>query len=192
MSRTSVAGIALVTGWLTAAVGAQAAVAAPPEEAAAAAVTASPFVAEIREATRGFRQVAAAEAAGYGLLHGCVSGAEGGAMGVHYANGALVGDGELDVAHPEVLMYEQREGRFRLLGVEYVVLAEAWHETNAAPPVLGGQLFSYTGSPNRYGIPAFYALHVWAWRSNPLGVFADWNPNVSCAGYDGGGATHGH
>ena len=94
-------------------------------------------------------------------------------------------------------MYEWRGGRFRLLGVEYVVLADAWHATHAAPPVLGGQLFSYTGSPNRYGIPPFYALHVWAWRTNPLGAFADWNPSVSCALYGGsdgagahGGGTH--
>ena len=39
-------------------------------------------------------------------------------------------------------------------------------------PTLGGQVMHYTGSPNRYGIPAFYALHVWAWRTNPGGVFA--------------------
>ena len=45
-----------------------------------------------------------------------------------------------------------------------------------------GQLFHYTPSPNRYGIPAFYALHVWAWRPNPHGVFMDWNPRVSCEG----------
>jgi hypothetical protein len=152
----------------------------------------SAFVAGVRKAIAPFRQVEAAEAAGYGLLHGCVSGPEGGAMGVHFANGALVGDGALDAAHPEVLMYEWRDGRFRLLGAEFVVLAEAWHAANAAPPVLGGQLFTYTGSPNRYGIPAFYALHVWAWRDNPQGIFADWNPAVSCAGYAGDGEAHGH
>jgi hypothetical protein len=46
-----------------------------------------------------------------------------------------------------------------------------------------GQLFHYNSSPNRYGIPAYYALHVWAWRRNPRGVFMDWNPRVSCDGY---------
>ena len=30
--------------------------------------------------------------------------------------------------------------------------------------------------------PAFYELHVWAWRDNPSGVFVDWNPRVSCEG----------
>jgi hypothetical protein len=47
---------------------------------------------------------------------------------------------------------------------------------------LMGQLFHSNTSPNRYGIPAFYALHVWAWRDNPHGVFVDWNPRVSSAG----------
>jgi hypothetical protein len=47
-----------------------------------------------------------------------------------------------------------------------------------------GQLLNYVGSPNRYGLPPFYELHVWAWRSNPKGVFVDWNPAVSCAGFE--------
>jgi hypothetical protein len=143
------------------------------------------LVEQVRAATRPFRDLAAAQEEGYELLHGCVSGPSGGAMGVHYANGGLVGDGALHVATPEVLMYEWRGGSAELVGVEYVVLAEDWHAANAAPPVLGGQLFHLSGAPNRYGIPAFYELHVWAWRSNPDGVFADWNPNVSCAGYEG-------
>jgi hypothetical protein len=138
----------------------------------------------VREATGPFRHLEAAEAAGYGLLHGCVSG-PGGAMGVHYANGDLVGDPALDATRPEVLMYEWRNGQPRLVGAEFVVIAEAWDAANPAPPVLGGQLFSYTGAPNRYGIPAFYSLHVWAWKHNPAGVFADWNPNVICSQYTG-------
>jgi hypothetical protein len=106
-------------------------------------------------------------------------------MGVHYANGALVGDGEVDVATPDVLMYEWRGGRPELVGVEFVVLADDWHAHHEAPPVLGGQLFHYSGAPNLYGIPAFYELHVWAWGANPDGVFSNFNPNVSCVGYEG-------
>ena len=151
----------------------------------------SNLIAEVRSGTRAFRSLEAAEAAGYALLHGCVSGPEGGAMGVHFVNGALVGDGEVDAAAPEALMYEWRDGRPRLVGVEFVVLAEAWNAKNPAPPVLGGQLFTYTGAPNRYGIPAFYALHVWAWRENPDGVFADFNRAVSCAEYSGESHSHG-
>ena len=111
-------------------------------------------------------------------------------MGIHYPNGALVGDGVLDPRRPEILIYEQRGGRLRLLGVEFLVIAEQWHAANAAPPVLMGQHFHYVGSPNRYGLPPFYELHVWAWRDNPSGMFADWNPQVSCDGYAGEPAAH--
>jgi hypothetical protein len=36
------------------------------------------------------------------------------------------------------------------------------------------------GEPNRFGLPAFYELHVWAWEDNPKGTFADWNTHVTC------------
>ena len=74
-------------------------------------------------------------------------------MGIHYPNGDLVGDGELDASPPEILIYEQRGGRLRLLGVEYIVIAEEWDAKNPGPPVLMGQHFHYVGSPNRYGLP---------------------------------------
>jgi hypothetical protein len=68
--------------------------------------------------------------------------------------------------------------------VEYVVDAAAWHAKNpTTTPSLLGQLFHYNGSPNRYGGPPFYELHVWAWKHNPNGMFTDWNPKVSCADY---------
>ncbi len=138
----------------------------------------------VRDATRAYRDVALAEAAGYGAFLGCVSGSQGGAMGVHYANGTLVGDDAVDASQPEILVYEpMRNGHMRLVAVEYIVFADAWHAVNEAPPVLEGQVFHYTGSPNRYGLPPFYALHVWAWKHNANGVFADWNPAVSCANY---------
>ena len=83
-------------------------------------------------------------------------------MGVHYPNPELIGDGALDPARPEILVYDPRGGRSRLAGVEYIVLADPWHTADEAPPVLMGQQFHYVGSPNRYGLPAFYELHVWA------------------------------
>jgi hypothetical protein len=144
---------------------------------------AAALVASARSATERFKSADAARAAGYGLFHGCVSGPQEGAMGIHLVNGTLVGDGALDPMRPEALLYEVRNGQRELLGVEYVVIAEAWHAQHEAPPVLGGQLFNYVSSPNRYGIPAFYELHVWAWKLNPRGTFADFNPNVSCDEY---------
>lgn len=144
------------------------------------------LVRAVRESTRKFAEVSSAEAAGYGRLLGCTSGHQEGAMGVHYANPSLVGDGLLDASRPEVLVYEPTgNGRLRLVAVEYVVIADAWNAVNGAPPVLMGQHFHYNGSPNRYGLPAFYALHVWAWKDNPHGMFVDWNPDVSCEDYAG-------
>lgn len=155
---------------------------------------ATTFPAMVRQATAQFKDVKKAEAAGYALLHGCVSGPQEGAMGIHFANGGLVGDGELDAMHPEALLYEPKDGKLQLVGVEYIVIADAWNAHHQTPPVLMGQLFNYSGAPNRYGIPAFYELHVWAGKNNPAGVFADWNPRVSCEEYVGdatmSGAQH--
>ena len=104
-------------------------------------------------------------------------------MGIHFANGGLIGDGLLDAERPELLIYEQRAGRLRLVGVEFLVIADDWHAHTPAPPVLMGQHFHFVGSPNRYGLPPFYELHVWAWRDNTHGMFVDWNPAVSCEEY---------
>jgi hypothetical protein len=130
------------------------------------------LVQTVRDATHDFRDVN--EATGYASLGACVSSPEEGAMGIHYANGGLIGDGVLDGTKPELLIYEQHNGRLRLA---------------AGAPVLHGQLFNYVGAPNRYGLDAFYELHVWAWRDNPKGPFADFNPAVSCAEYVGEGMT---
>ena len=50
---------------------------------------------------------------------------------------------------------------------------------------LDGAALHYNTAPNRYGIPAFYALHAWAWKANPTGPFEDWNPKVLCPGAEG-------
>lgn len=106
-------------------------------------------------------------------------------MGVHYVNDAYVSDGVLDVQRPEVLVYEPVNGQLRLVAVEYFVDAQQWDAANDAPPVLGGQLFNYVGAPNRLRLPAHYELHVWAWKRNSSGTFADWNPRVSCVQFTG-------
>jgi hypothetical protein len=73
--------------------------------------------------------VAVAEAEGYHLLFGCVSGPDSGAMGLHYVNLSLVGDGELDPTRPEIVIYEPTpNGRLRLIGADYLVFADAWDQ----------------------------------------------------------------
>jgi hypothetical protein len=136
----------------------------------------------VRDATKQFANVNVATAAGYQPFLGCVSGPDHGAMGNHYVNGALVGDGVLDASRPEVLIYEASGNGLQLVGVEFVVLADAWLASHTSPPVLEGQSFQFVPSPNRYGLPAHFELHVWAWRDNPEGAFVDWNNKVSCEG----------
>jgi hypothetical protein len=150
---------------------------------AAAIEPAGALVETVRQATARFQNIEAATAAGYADPLTCVSGPQEGTMGVHFANADLLGDGVLDPQHPELLVYEPKNGQLQLVAVEYLVFAEAWDANNPSPPVLLGQLLHYVGSPNRYGLPAFYEVHVWAWKDNPNGMFADWNPDVSCAEY---------
>jgi hypothetical protein len=140
-----------------------------------------PLIATVRAATERFRDVSAAEAEGYSLLFGCVSGADTGAMGLHYVNLGLVIDGVLDPARPEIIIYEPMpDGRLKLVGADFLVFATDWHATYAATPQLMGQLLHLFESPNRFGLPDFYTLHVWAWKTNPYGAFVNWHPNVSC------------
>jgi hypothetical protein len=147
---------------------------------------ASALIKVVRDATQRFQDVSAAEAAGYQLQFGCVSGPDFGAMGMHFVNSALVGDGIIDATRPEIVIYEpQPNGRLRLIGADYLVLADAWNATHSGPPQLMGQLFHLFESPNRFGLPAFYTLHVWAWKENPTGAFVNWHSNVSCNSFNG-------
>lgn len=135
----------------------------------------------VRDSTRQYHDLTVATSDGYGQFLGCVSGPQEGAMGFHYVNGPRVGDGLVDATKPEALIYEVTSGKARLVGVEFIVDAAQWNAKNAQPPALEGQSFHFVGAPNRYGIPAFYELHVWAWRDNPGGAFADFNTRVTCS-----------
>lgn len=139
------------------------------------------FVNAVREATARFKDVAVAEAEGYSLMFGCVSGPDWGAMGLHYVNMAFVMDNVLDPARPEIVIYEPLpNGKRKLIGADFLVFADGWHAANEATPQLGGQLLHRFDSPNRYGLPDFYTLHVWAWKDNPSGTFSNWHSTVSC------------
>jgi hypothetical protein len=153
---------------------------------ASQAQNASDLVEIVRNATAPFKDVSAAIAAGYALQFGCVSGDSAGAMGLHYVNATLVGGGVIDAAHPQIVIYEaQPDGSLKLIGADFLVLADTWNATHLGPPQLMGQLFHLFDSPNRFGLPAFYTLHVWAWKDNPNGAFVNWHPNVSCQSFTG-------
>lgn len=138
----------------------------------------------VRQYTDKYQDVAAAEAAGYALQFGCVSGDDTGAMGLHYVNATLVNSGVLDPTKPQILIYEAMpDGSKKLIGADFLVIADQWNMAHTEPPKLMGQWFHLFTSPNRFGLPAFYTLHVWAWKSNPSGAFVNWHPNVSCQSY---------
>lgn len=158
----------------------------------AAAASANPhpgtLVQHLRDSIGRYRDVTVAESEGYGLATGCVSDESNGVMGVHYINGSLLGDAQLDPAHPEALVYEPLpDGSLRLVAAEFITVAEVWDAAHATeplmPPVLDGQHFFYEGAPNRYRSPPIYELHVWAFARNPNGMFASWNPTLTCEFY---------
>jgi hypothetical protein len=148
----------------------------------------------VQEATAKYVNVNNATAAGYGPVLGCVSGSDHGAMGIHYVNGSLLtgetllANGQLDPTRPQALIYEpQSNGALKFVGVEFIILASAL-PAGAAPQVDGHLMLYIDGptaarpdaTPNRYGLPALFEMHVWAWRDNPQGSFVDWNNHVSC------------
>jgi hypothetical protein len=143
----------------------------------------SPLVSKVRAATARFVDINVAAKEGWVRGTPCVSGPNSGAMGVHYILPARIGDGALNAAEPEALIYEPLpNGAMRLVGVEFIVLAKDWASLHpeGGTPAVDGHLTHYVGEPNRYGLPAFYELHVWAWENNPSGAFADWNTRVTC------------
>jgi hypothetical protein len=163
--------------------------------ASAGLVSAAPEVdiAAVRAATLAYRDINVAldpSQGGFIWFYKCTEQPGVGTMGQHLANLARVGDPEIDPLRPEVLVYTPtRAGGYRLVAVEYVVLAADWEAAHpGTTPTVLGQPLLYRSSNNRYGLPAFYERHLWLWQANPAGTFADWNPDITCLGNgDNGG-----
>src|SRR5437879_7364104 len=107
----------------------------------------------VRDNTERFKDVSVAEAEGYALQFGCVSGPDAGAMGLHFVNMNLVALGVVDATRPQIVIYEpMSDGRVQLIGADYLVLAAEWDKNHPGqPPQLMGQLFHYFESPNQIG-----------------------------------------
>lgn len=127
----------------------------------------------LRKTTAQFHNFEKAVAANYGTeVTPCWYHSEFGGQGYHYGNPNFI-DGSVNLLEPELLMYEPGPaGQLRLVGTEYIVPVDTWEGED--PPSLLGQDFHLD---EELGL---YALHVWVWRHNPEGMFADWNPTVSC------------
>ncbi len=136
------------------------------------------LLAEMRKRTAKYHRLEVAEEDGYALIMHCVAHPEEGGMGYHAPNFLLV-DGEYDIFNPEVMVYESTpDGKMKLVAIEYVVMADLWAEEN--PPMFGDIPFDFVPA-NPMGLPFDnYQLHVWIWKHNPSGMYAPFNPNVSC------------
>jgi len=128
----------------------------------------------LRAATDKFHDLAAAQAAGYpSTMPRCIADSTQGGMGHHFIDRTLF-DGKLEIERPEMLIYAPAgEGRVELVAVEYVVPYRVLPPSEKAPRLFGQEL-------KRYDEFKFWSLHVWAWRRNSAGLFADWNPAVKC------------
>jgi hypothetical protein len=132
-------------------------------------------LAALRRVTAAFHNFKTASAAGWSAqITPCMTDPGGaGGMGFHYGNPALI-DGTARVEEPELLLYEpEQNGRLRLVAVEYIIPYTA-HSRSDTPPELFGQKFKQNDTFQLWG------LHAWVWNENPSGIFADWNPRVTC------------
>jgi hypothetical protein len=133
--------------------------------------TESQNLAQLRTLTAPYQSFEAGKAAGYDApFMGCFAN-DSGAMGIHYQNTAIDPTAMPSVTKPPFLMYEpQQDGTMKLVGVEYVKAAPS---TDPAPTLFEQQFTYNTGLQ-------IWALHVWAWKDNPAGLYANWNPTVTC------------
>jgi hypothetical protein len=126
---------------------------------------------EAKKATAKYHNFQKALDDGFVQLSPCVSVPGLGAMGIHFGNFGRLMNPNVEASEPEVLLYMPEEnGGMRLVGLEYVVPAPLV----PTAPTLFGQTYHF--SPERNA----YELHVWAWRNNPAGIFAPFNPKLEC------------
>ncbi len=127
----------------------------------------------LRKRLAPFHRLKVAKQAGWNArITECLADPNLGGMGYHYGNTALI-DGKVSFQDPELLLYEpQAGGGVRLVAVEYIIPFDQWTDTKA--PRMLGQEFKRNETFQLWG------LHIWLWRYNPSGRFADWNPHVHC------------
>src|SRR5512141_1897727 len=135
-------------------------------------------LAKVRAATAQFHSPDAAKAAGYVSVPGldaCFNNPGVGGMGFHLIKTSSL-DLTVNVLEPEAMVYAPGlNGQLQLDAVEYIVPAAPWDAAgNTQLPSVLGQTFHLDAE---LGV---YILHAWIWRENPLGMFEDWNPKVSC------------
>jgi hypothetical protein len=136
-------------------------------------------IAVIRQVTAKYHDLSVAISDGYVPASECTA-SPAGAMGVHYMRPELLGQ-PVDLRHPPILLYLPTEDGAELLGVEYFKAdADQSLATAGDRPSLLGESFDGPMLGHNPQMPIHYDLHVWTWKHNPSGMFAQWNPTVSC------------
>ena len=139
---------------------------------AAANSSSAGLVKEVHAATARYHSTVQATKAGYVGDPVCVSVPGLGGMGFHWVNDALV-DPVFDPLKPEAVLYAPGpSGKLQLVAVEYIVI-----DVGQPAPTFDGHPFDVGGTP----VPVpHWSLHVWVHLDNPSGIFAPFNPSVSC------------
>lgn len=132
-----------------------------------------PELQQLKESLSAYADIDAAKAAGFDTqITPCWYDHTQGAMGYHWGNVGRI-DGTPSLQEPEALIYEpQQNGSMLLVGLEYIVPIPAW--TGSAPPRLVGQDYI------KFDDLGVYALHIYLYKDNPAGMYAPWNPDISC------------
>jgi len=140
-------------------------------------------LAQVRQATAKYHDVNVALADGFIRTPECVESPDGG-MGIHFINPVRLMDPAENILEPEILLYIETASGLKLIGVEYFsgIGAPDTPVPDPAPPapILFGRPFDGPMEQHEPGQPPHYDLHVWVWQANPSGIFAPFNPNVSC------------
>ena len=139
-------------------------------------------VQSVRSAVAKYHSFGQAEKDGYTVAgEPCVSSPDG-AMGVHAFNPALAATDAIDPTRPEVLLYAPKaNGKLELVGVEYWKAdADQNLATDGDRPSVFGKVFDGPMPGHSPVMPIHYDLHVWVAEANPSGLYAMFNPAVSC------------
>lgn len=140
----------------------------------------APQIAQIRQEVRRYADVKVALDEGFVQAGPCAASPDGG-MGIHFIKPDRMA-GPIDAAKPQILLYgPTKDGDLALLGVEYW-RADADQDLATDPdrPSLFGVAFDGPMPGHDAAMPVHYDLHVWLNTPNPSGLFAPWNPKVSC------------
>ena len=130
--------------------------------------------ARVRAATAAYRVLDSAVAKGYAAsVPQCFTDSTQGAMGYHHLNRGYV-DNRIEIDKPEILLYERKaDGSYGLNGVEYIIPYRVWPKDSVPPKLMGRDMFK--SEPLQ-----LWYMHMWVWTPNNAGLFADWNPAVTC------------